>query len=202
MSISSRCFIVKRRGRCYDEGEVKIMAKKMKLTALCSVLATLVLTVLYQYVKSGLLYSLAITAGTLAYHFVMRLIVGAVVDAVMHNRADYRKLWYQLRPFEERLYNKLGVKHWKSKLPTYDPSLFSVKERSFDEIAQATCQAEIVHEVIALFSLLPIFAAIWFGSFWVFLLTSIAAACVDLTFAILQRYNRPRLVKMAERMRK
>lgn len=177
------------------------MAKKMKLTALCSVLATLVLTVLHQCTKWEIWYLLAITAGTIAYHFLMRLLVGAVVNAIMHNHADYRKNWYQLRTFEEKLYNRLGVKHWKSKMPTYDPSLFSVKERSFDQIAQATCQAEIVHEVIAVFSFLPIIATVWFGSFAVFLLTSIAAACVDMTFAILQRYNRPRLIKMAERMK-
>ena len=177
------------------------MAKMVKSTAVVSVLATLILTVLYQKMNIGILLTLAITAGTIAYHFVMRLVVGGVVNRIMGNHADYRKQWYQMRPFEKKLYEKIGVKKWKGKMPTYDPSLFSVKEKSFEEIVQATCQAEIVHEIIVVFSFLPLVAVIWFGSFMVFLLTSIGAACMDLTFVIMQRYNRPRLVKMAERMK-
>ncbi|MBQ7918441.1 MAG: hypothetical protein IJ324_00650 [Lachnospiraceae bacterium] len=177
------------------------MAKMVKSTAVVSVLATLILTVLYQKMNIGILLTLAITAGTIAYHFVMRLAVGSIVNAIMHNHADYRKPWYQMHSFEKKLYEKLGVKKWKGKMPTYDPSLFSVKEKSFDEIVQATCQAEIVHEIIVVFSFLPLVAVIWFGSFMVFLLTSIGAACMDLTFVMMQRYNRPRLVKMAERMK-
>lgn len=178
------------------------MAKKIKMVAVISVLATLVFTALYQKWNTGLLLTLAITAGTIAYHFVMRLAVGSIVDAVMHNHADYRKSWYQMRPFEQKFYEKLGVKKWKGKMPTYAPALFSVKERSLEEIVQATCQAEIVHEIIVVFSFMPLIAVVWFDSFMVFLLTSIGAACVDLTFVIMQRYNRPRLVKMAERMKK
>ena len=177
------------------------MAKMMKSIAVVSVLATLILTVLYQKMNIGLLLSLAITAGTIAYHFVMRLAVGGVVNRIMENHADYQNRWYQMRPFEKKLYEKLGVKKWKGKMPTYDPSLFSVKEKSLEEIIQATCQAEIVHEIIAVLSFLPLVAVIWFGSFMVFLLTSIGAACVDLTFVMMQRYNRPRLVKMAGRMK-
>ena len=177
------------------------MAKTIKSVAVVSVLATFAFTALYQNWNTELLLTLAITAGTIAYHFVMRLAVGSIVDAIMHNHADYRKPWYQMHPFEKKLYEKLGVKKWKGKMPTYDPSLFSVKEKSFDEIVQATCQAEIVHEIIVVFSFLPLVAVIWFGSFMVFLLTSIGAACMDLTFVMMQRYNRPRLVKMAERMK-
>ncbi len=177
------------------------MAKKIKTVTVISVLATLVFAVLYQKWNKGLLLTLAITAGTIAYHFVMRLAVGSVVDAVMKNHADYRKTWYQLRPFEKKIYEKLGVKRWKGKMPTYNPSLFSVKERSLEEIVQATCEAEIVHEIIVVLSFVPLIAVVWFGSFMVFLLTSIGAACMDLTFVIMQRYNRPRLVKIAERMK-
>jgi len=175
------------------------MAKTMKITALLSAVLTIACTVIFLKTDIGVLLSLAITFGTIAYHFIMRLIVGAAVNGIMHNRADYTKKWYRLHEFEKKLYRKLGVKTWKDKLPAYNPSLFSVKEHSFEEIAQATCQAEIVHEIIAVLSFLPIFTVRWFGAIVVFVVTSILAACFDLLFVMIQRYNRPRLIRIAQR---
>ena len=144
---------------------------------------------------------LAITFGTTCYHFSMRLAVGYTLNHRMHNKADYRKCWYQLRPFEKRLYQILKVKKWKSRMPTYDPTCFDPKVRSWNEIAQAMCQAEIVHEVIVVFSFLPLLAAIPFGAFGVFLITSLLAALYDLCFVIMQRFNRPRILKFIEKER-
>ena len=175
------------------------MAKTMKLTALLSAVLTVIFAVIYRLNGRGIFLPIAITCGAVAYHFIMRLAVGHTVNAIMHNRADYTKRWFRLHGFEEGLYRRLGVKNWKEKLPAYDPSLFSVKEHGFEEIAQATCQAEIVHEVIAVLSFLPIAAAARFGEFAVFLVTSVAAACFDLLFVMIQRYNRPRLTRIAQK---
>ena len=175
------------------------MARTMKLTAILSTALTVVFAVIFHITDRRVFLPIAITLGTVAYHFVMRLIVGYAVNGIMHNHADCGRRWYQLRDFEEKLYRKLGVKTWKEKLPAYDPSLFSVKDRTFDEIAQATCQAEIVHEIIAALSFFPIIASVWFGELAVFLVTSVLAACFDLMFVMMQRYNRPRIVKLAER---
>ena len=132
---------------------------------------------------------------------VTRLLVGGIVNAVMHNHADYHKKWFQLSPFEERLYRCLKVKRWKNHLPTYAPESFSPQKHTFDEIAQAMCQSEIVHEINVALSFPLLFASLWFGSFTAFCATSIAAACFDLLFVIVQRYNRPRIVKIAEKQR-
>lgn len=137
----------------------------------------------------------AITFGTCFYHFAMRLLAGHLLNGIMGNRADYKKPWYQLRPFETRLYKTLKVKKWKGSMPTYDPSLFDPSLHSWEEIAQAMCQAEVVHEIIVVLSFLPLLAAIPFGSFFVFLITSLLAALYDLSFVIIQRYNRPRVLK-------
>ena len=107
----------------------------------------------------------AITFGTCFYHFAMRLLVGHLVNHRMRNKADYRKPWYQLRPFEAKFYKWLKVKKWKGNMPTYDPGVFDPKLHTWVEIAQAMCQAELVHEVIVLLSFLPLFAAIPFGAF-------------------------------------
>jgi len=175
------------------------MVKLMRTTAYITGAATVVLVALYKTYGTGLLFSLAITFGTTAYHFIMRLAVGGVVKAVMHNRADYYRKWFRPRRFEASLYRFLKVKKWKNRMPTYEPETFSLHKHNFDEIAQTMCQSEIVHELIAVLSFLPLFTVPWFGSFPVFLLTSTAAACFDLSFAMMQRYNRPRVIRLAEK---
>ena len=143
--------------------------------------------------------SFAITFGTFFYHFAMRLAVGYTLNYFMGNHADYRKKWYWLRPFEEKLYGFLQVKKWKGRMPTYDPDLFDRRLHSWEEIAQAMCQAERVHEIIMVLSFLPLLAAIPFGSFFVFLITSLLAAGFDLCFVIMQRFNRPRILALIDR---
>ena len=176
------------------------MAKIMKSAAVLSFVLTAAFTGLY-FKNCAWALSFAITFGTFFYHFAMRLLVGHLANRRMRNRADYRKPWYQLRPFEAKLYKQLKVKKWKANMPTYDPSTFDPKQHSWNEIAQAMCQAEIVHEIIIILSFLPLFAAIPFGAFPVFLITSLLAAAYDLSFVIIQRYNRPRILKLIEKER-
>ena len=176
------------------------MARGMKWLTAVSCLLCAVFTGL-KLAGQDWAFSYAITFGTFFYHFAMRLLVGHVVDRIMKNRADYSKPRYQLREFEIRLYKTLKVKKWKGNMPTYDPSLFDPKLHSWEEIAQAMCQAEIVHEVIVVFSFLPLLGAIPFGSFGVFLITSVLAALYDLSFVIMQRFNRPRIMKLIAKER-
>ena len=172
----------------------------MKLAAAGSFLLTLVFVgLLLAGGKWAIPY--AITFGTCFYHFSMRLIVGHAINYKMKNRADYTKRWYQQRPFESAVYKFLNVKKWKATMPTYDPSVFDPRKHTWEEIAQAMCQAEIVHEVIVVLSFLPLLAAIPFGAFLVFLFTSIAAALYDLSFVIMQRFNRPRIIQFIKKER-
>ena len=103
---------------------------------------------------------------------------------------------------EEKLYKKLHVKKWKSKMPTYEPENFDLRIHTPEEIAGAMCQAELSHEVIVIFSFLPLLTVPAFGAFWVFLITSVLSAMMDLSFAIMQRYNRPRIMKLCKRRKK
>lgn len=171
----------------------------MKPAAIICVLAAAVTAFLYYFFSAGIFLTLAITFGTTAYHLGMRLIIGQIFNSTMRNRADFTKSWYQLRPWENKLYRFLKVKAWKNKMPTYHPEAFTPKIHTWDEIAQAMCQSELVHEVNVVLSFLPLIAAIWFGSFPVFLLTSIGGAVFDMVFVIMQRFNRARVVKTAMR---
>ena len=103
------------------------------------------------------------------------------------------------RKSEKKLYRKLHVKQWKNKMPTYEPSYFDLRLHTPEEIAGAMCQAEVSHEVIVIFSFLPLFTVPAFGAFWVFLITSVLSALMDLLFAIMQRYNRPRILKLCRK---
>ncbi len=172
------------------------MKKLMIIAAAAALAAFVFFTVLYFLNPFGVILSLAVTFGTIAYHFWMRLIVGYAVNAVMHNRADYTRGIYQLKPFERKLYSFLKVKVWKDKMPTFDADRFDSSVKSWDEIAQAMCQAEIVHKIIVVLSFVPLLFSIWFGDFPIFLITSILAALFDLMFVIMQRFNRPRVIRM------
>lgn len=178
------------------------MPKVIQSTAALSLAGTLLAAVLFLRLRNGIYLTLAITLGTTAYHLGMRLLVGAAFHAKMKNRADYRKRWYQPHPWEERLYQILQVRAWKDRLPTYDPAAFSIKYHTWDEIAQAMCQSELVHETSAVLSFLPLVFSVWFGAFFTFFITSLCGAVVDLLFVVIQRYNRPRVVKIALRRRR
>lgn len=175
------------------------MAKKIKLAAVLFTAGTAVLSVLYMRSGFKLFLSLAITFGTFAYHFLMRLLVGGVYALLMKNKADIEKRRYRVGAREMALYEKLQVKKWKRGMPTYDPSLFDPRLHTWGEIAQAMCQAELVHETIAVLSFLPIAAGAWFGDYPVFIITSVLAAACDTMFVIIQRYNRQRVMKLLRR---
>jgi hypothetical protein len=172
---------------------------KLRKSAVICLLISVILSVWYHLTFIKILLPFAITFGTAAYHLVMRLLVGAGYNLIMRNQADYKKRRYQTNRQEMMLYEWLKVKNWKSKMPTYDDLLFDPKRHTWEEIIQSMCQAEQVHESIAVLSFLPITAGFWFGCFPVFIITSAAAALVDMTFVVLQRYNRQRICEMLEK---
>lgn len=172
------------------------MAKKMKLLALITTAITIFCIALYRNNGNEVLLTWAIIFGTTSYHLIMRLLVGFSINLLLDNQVDYRKRWFQVSDAEKKFYRKIKVKKWKGRMPTYDMSCFDNRLHTWDEIAQAMCQAELVHEVIIILSFLPILAAIPFGALFVFVFTSILSAGYDAMFVMMQRYNRPRIVKM------
>lgn len=176
------------------------MPRAMKPVTFLSIVGAVVFACLYQAFHAPVLLTAAITCGTVSYHLGVRLLAGALFGraAAAH---DPSKKWYRLRSWEKSLYERLRVKTWKDKLPTYYPDSFSPCLHTWEEIGQAMCGAELVHEVNCLLSFLPLLAAIWFGALPVFLITSILAAGFDLLFVIVQRYNRSRVLRLADRQK-
>lgn len=144
--------------------------------------------------------TLAITAGTCFYHFAMRLAVGALVPRILKPNAAERP-YFRQRSFEPGLYKALKVKAWKNWMPTYNPEEFDPRKHSWEEILQSGCVAEAGHLVMVLLSFLPVLTVPVFGAAGVFWGTSVAAAAVDGSFVILQRFNRPRIQKILQKER-
>ncbi len=178
------------------------MAKNFKQAAALTFIATVVAAVLYRISSLEVILTLAIIFGTTAYHLIMRLMVGFIFDLAMRNKADFRRRRYHVGKREMALYEKLNVKRLSRKMPTYNPSLFDTNQHTWEDIVQAMCQAELIHETIAALSFLPIFAGIWFGAYPVFIITSILPAAFDMVFVMMQRYNRQRIITMIDRKQK
>ena len=81
------------------------------------------------------------------------------------------------------------------------PEYFNLRKHSLEELAQVTCQAEIIHESNVLISVSALLGAIPFGMLWFFVLSSLASGCFDMIFVVMQRYNRSRLISLLERQR-
>ena len=173
-----------------------VVKKKMISATFLFLIGLLASAWVYRLTESGFFFSLAVTFGTAFYHFAVRLAVGLGIDARYHNHMDYTKPWFRQKSFEPKLYEKMRVKKWKKHLPTFSPEAFDLKSRSLEEIVQAMCQSEVVHEVNMPLSLAPVVFSVWFGSLGVFLLTSCAAFLFDGIFVVMQRYNRPRLIRL------
>lgn len=171
----------------------------MKSIAIFTTAATGLLFLASQKWQASWLLVCAISFGTTAYHFVMRLAVGYLLPKLTDYDFDYRHVWFQPRKWEPVFYKKLQVRKWKGKLPTYAPNQFSLEYQSLYRIIQNMCGAELVHEIIVVFSFLPLLAVPLWGEFWVFLITSALAALFDSIFVVAQRYNRPRVVRIYEK---
>lgn len=169
------------------------------LTAIFTVL-TVLFSALYLKFNTDLFITLAITFGTTLYHFVMRLAVGGLVPHSFH----YTDKFFAEKPFEKALYKALKVKKWKRFMPSYNPDSYSIKNDSdwLEIIADTTCRNEIIHLVICLLSFVPVSFTVFFGAAAVFIITSVLGCMFDMIFVIMQRYNRPRVVKIINRKNK
>lgn len=172
------------------------MKKKMILITVVSLVGLVAFGATYCFTGNRAVFSLMITFGTVFYHLAIRLAVGYLIDAKFHNQMDYTKSWFREKSFEPKLYKKLRVKKWKKRFPTFNPQDFQLESRSVTEIVQVTCQAEIVHEVNMVLSFVPVIFSVWFGSTGVFVITSLMACLYDSMFVIMQRFNRPRLMRL------
>lgn len=139
-----------------------------------------------------------VVAFTIMYHLWVRIIMGNVTN-MFKSKIKYTGWWFKERKFEKKLYKLLKVKKWKGKALTYNPELFSLKEHSLEEIAHAMTKAETDHWINEMISLSTILFGVIWGHIWIFAVSAILAMIFDCQFIIIQRYNRPRILKLLEK---
>ena len=176
------------------------LSKTLHLTTAVLALLTLVLYALFRFFPTPAIEALAITAGTFFYHFAMRLLVGAVVPGLVPAGAE-KLWWFREKGFEPELYKALRVKTWKKRMPTYAPERYDLRRHTPAEIVHTCCESEAGHEVIMVLSFVPVLTIPAFGAAGVFWGTSVLSALFDGCFVIMQRYNRPRLLRILEKER-
>ncbi len=147
------------------------------------------------FVDDSVLEIVGVSLITTFYYACVRPLTGSIINAIYHNKMDFNKWWFRDRKFEKPLYKLLKVHKWKKIFPTYDKTAFDFKNKSIEEILGATCQAEVVHEIMFLLSFLPLLMIIPYGKAPVFIISSVAFALIDSVLIIIQRYNRPRLAE-------
>lgn len=104
-----------------------------------------------------------------------------------------------------RIYDRLHVRKWKDIVPDMSKIsrrmvrksvTLSFTHSNVDRLVKETCVAELIHWILILLAV---------GIYWIWpkiwgALIAIAYALFNLLFIIIQRYNRPVLVKLAQRL--
>ncbi len=164
-------------------------------------LSALLFQILYRRTGQGGFLSAYITFLTFSYHFLMRLAVGEAVTLLYRKRNfHYSSTWYQPKLWEQKLYKRLKVKKWKGNIITATPEQFDIRQRTYEELLKNITQAEVVHELIMVLSFVPLVLIQWYGTAVVFIVTSVLACLADGVFVVIQRYNRPRLLRLKQKL--
>ena len=163
------------------------------------VVMTVFFEVLYRKFGQEWMLSLYVAFLTISYHFVMRLIVGELITVRYRNRKfDLNSTGFHLYKFESELYKRLKVKKWKKNIITAKPEQFNISKNSMEDLLHNIAQAELVHRIIMVLSFVPLVLIIPYGAPIIFIMTSVLSCLIDLQFVIVQRYNRPRVMKLME----
>lgn len=119
-------------------------------------------------------------------------------------------LLFKERSFESTLYRKLKVVRWKDKLPDAGKLIHFQRDTLPQDINRdyinrfitECCIAELGHLTVGILGFASLFFVFLFPDsnttelFMIFLILSIMDFIIQMLFVIIQRYNRPRLIKL------
>ena len=139
------------------------------------------------------------------YAAALGVLAHPVGQALPRRWFDPHQAPYRCRDWEKggRVYNKLHIRRWKDRLPDMSRLMPDMVRKDLGSdpavLVQETCVAECVHWALTLLS-----AGIFFlwRSGWAALLWLVYNVLGNVSFIVIQRYNRPRLQKLAEKTRR
>ena len=133
------------------------------------------------------------------YQFGLRILFGEISKRMNIN---YKHPFYRERGFEKHLYKLLFVRRWKDKVLTFDPAAYDFKNRTLPELAKTMSKSELDHWVNELISIGGMFFALLWGCWPAFVISAVIAMLFDAQFIVVQRYNRPIVVRLIQRKEK
>lgn len=176
------------------------MTKKKKVLLNSIYLLLIVLSIIMFFIVkiqyNAILFSILITVFTTLFHFTIRISFANFFYKLIEKYCTHNRWWFREKSFEKALYRILMIKKWKSKMPTWNDGDFAPGENDFEILMTHMCRAEVYHEICMVLSFVPVLFSIFWGKFWVFFWTSVGGCLFDLMFVLIQRYNRPRVLKL------
>ena len=133
------------------------------------------------------------------YHFGLRIFMGEMTKKLT---ISYTHPWYKQRKFEKKLYRLLRVRSWKDKVLTFEPDKYDFQNRTLEELATTMAKSELDHWINEVISITSVFFAFIWGVFPAFIITAILAMLFDAQFIVVQRYNRPIVLRLIGRKNK
>ena len=142
---------------------------------------------------------LLITSFTTFFHFTIRFSFANLIYKIIGKYCTYDRRWFTEKPYEKKLFKILMIRKWKSKLPTWNEQDFNPAENTKEMLLNHICKAEVYHEICMVLSFVPLSFSIVWGEFWIFFWTSVFGCLFDFLFVLIQRYNRPRILRVYNR---
>ena len=130
------------------------------------------------------------------YHFGLRIFMGNITNKF---KISYSHPWYKTRKFEKKLYRLLRVRSWKDKVLTFEPDKYDFKNVTLEQLARTMSKSELDHWINEVISILSILFSLLWGEYWIFITTAILAMLFDAQFIVVQRYNRPIVLRLREK---
>ena len=146
-----------------------------------------------------LISALYVAALGVAAHFIGEAIP---VTCFHYDRFPYRT-WRWER--DGKIYERLQIRRWKDRLPDMSRVMPDMVPKRLGKCPAAsdtwrlvaeTCRAEIVHLGLCLCA--PVIYFFWWN--WLGVVLALVTVLCNLPFMLIQRYNRPSLVRLAKRL--
>lgn len=130
------------------------------------------------------------------FHFGGRIFMGEMTKKL---KINYNHPFYKQRKFEKKLYKILRVRKWKDKVLTFEPEMYDFQNRTLPQLATTMAKSELDHWINEIISIISIFFTLIWGCFPAFFISAVLAMIFDAQFIIVQRYNRPIVLRLMQR---
>lgn len=144
-----------------------------------------------------------------AIYYVVTGIIGFILGRLLPKSWFHpQSFWFRSRSFEQNgaFYERFGIRHWQKRVPDMSKILpWAMPEKKLTanfktqlpRMLEETCVAEFIHGLLCITGLYSL--KLWPGLGGL-LLYVLYAVLFNLPFILIQRYNRPRLLRLQQKL--